>query len=55
MNGTISNHDRASRTWPCLSFFTAGAFLALLAVLHPLKSEFDPSWRVISDYEIGRH
>jgi hypothetical protein len=55
MNGTISNHDRASRTWPCLSFFTAGAFLALLAVLHPLKSEFDPSWRVISEYEIGRH
>jgi Protein of unknown function (DUF998) len=28
--------------------------LALLAGLHALKPEFDPSWRMISKYEIGR-
>ena len=30
-------------------------FLALLVVLHFLKPEFDPSWRMISEYEIGRY
>ncbi|OGC82349.1 MAG: hypothetical protein A2V81_02345 [Candidatus Abawacabacteria bacterium RBG_16_42_10] len=30
------------------------AFLLLLAILHILKPEIDPSWRVISEYEIGR-
>lgn len=29
-------------------------FLVLLSALHILKSEIDPSWRVISEYEIGR-
>ena len=33
--------------------FAAG-FLALLILLHFLKPEFDPSWRMISEYEIGR-
>jgi len=30
-------------------------FLVLLAALHFIKPEFDPSWRVISEYEIGDH
>lgn len=29
-------------------------FLLLLCILHILKPEIDPSWRVISEYEIGR-
>lgn len=29
-------------------------FLALLGVVHVIKPEIDPSWRVISEYEIGR-
>jgi hypothetical protein len=33
----------------------ATAFVAVLALLHVLKSELDPSWRMISEYEIGRH
>ena len=30
-------------------------FLILLTLLHFLKRELDPSWRMISEYEIGRH
>lgn len=30
-------------------------FLLLLILLHFLKRELDPSWRMISEYEIGRH
>jgi hypothetical protein len=37
-----------------LSFAAATAFLILLAALHFIKPEFDPSWRMISEYEIGR-
>jgi len=38
-----------------VSFAAAAAFLALLAALHVLKAELDPSWRVISEYAIGEH
>ena len=44
-----------SRTAACLSFAAAAAFLVLLAVLHLLKPGLDPSWRMVSEYEIGRH
>lgn len=30
-------------------------FLAILFLLHFLEPEFDPSWRMISEYEIGRY
>lgn len=33
----------------------ATGFAGLVAVLHALKPEFDPSWRMVSEYEIGRH
>jgi Protein of unknown function (DUF998) len=36
-----------------LSMATAITFLVLLAALHFIKPELDPSWRVISEYEIG--
>ena len=32
----------------------AVAFLAILFSLHLIKPEFDPSWRLISEYEVGR-
>jgi hypothetical protein len=32
----------------------AGIFLLILVILHFLKPELDPSWRMISEYEIGR-
>src|SRR5215207_3624844 len=31
------------------------AFSLLLVIVHVLKPEIDPSWRMISEYEIGRH
>jgi hypothetical protein len=37
------------------SFVFSGLFLALLVLLHFLKPELDPTWRMISEYEIGHH
>src|SRR5215217_8551622 len=37
-----------------LSFAAAVTFLVLLAALHLIKPGFDPSWRMVSEYEIGR-
>ena len=36
-----------------LSFAAAATFLVLLAALHFIKPELDPSWRVISEYALG--
>jgi hypothetical protein len=33
----------------------AAAFLAILFLLHFLEPEFDPSWRMISEYALGRY
>lgn len=38
-----------------LSFALAAGFLVLLAALHFLEPEFDPSWRLISEYELGEY
>jgi Protein of unknown function (DUF998) len=38
-----------------VSLLAALAFAGLLAVLHFIKPEIDPRWRMISEYEIGRH
>ncbi len=38
-----------------ISTIFASAFLAILFLLHFLKRELDPSWRMISEYEIGRY
>ena len=42
-----------SQTAARLSFVAAATFLVLLAALHFFKPEFDPSWRVISEYALG--
>lgn len=44
-----------SETAARVSFTAAAAFLVLLAALHFIKPEFDPSWNMISQYEIGRY
>ena len=33
----------------------SGVFLALLFLLHVLEPEFDPSWRMISEYALGQY
>lgn len=47
----MSISQRAAR----LSLGASAAFLVLLAVLHFIKPEFDPSWRMVSEYAIGRY
>jgi hypothetical protein len=44
-----------SQTAARLSIAAAATFLILLAALHFIKPELDPSWRVVSEYEIGRY
>ena len=42
-----------SRTAALLSFAGAATFVILLAALHFIKPELEPSWRVISEYALG--
>ena len=42
-----------SRTAALLSFAGAAMFVVLVAALHFIKPGLDPSWRMISEYEIG--
>jgi len=44
-----------SRTAARLSFAGAATFVVLLATLHFIKPELDPSWHFISEYAIGNH
>ncbi|WP_394554755.1 DUF998 domain-containing protein [Agromyces sp. MMS24-JH15] len=32
-----------------------GITVGLIAILHVLEPEYDPSWRMISEYSLGRH
>jgi len=43
----------SSQTAACLSLAAAATFVVLLAALHVIKPELDPSWRFISEYAIG--
>ena len=38
-----------------LSWAAAATSLVLLAALHALSPEFDPSWRMVSEYALGRY
>lgn len=44
-----------SRTLGRIAAGLSAAFLGLLLLLHILEPEFDPSWRMISEYELGRY
>ena len=37
-----------------LSFWAGITFISLLALLHLIKSDTDPSWNFISEYQVGR-
>lgn len=43
----------ASRALAATSAATAGAFVLILVLLHAIEPEFDPSWRFISEYQLG--
>jgi Protein of unknown function (DUF998) len=47
--------SEASRRSARVSMGAAALFLFLLVALHVVKPEVDPSWRMISDYELGRY
>ena len=38
-----------------VAFAATGVFVVLLLLLHVVRSELDPSWHFISEYEIGKH
>src|SRR5262245_18090401 len=38
-----------------VAFASTGTFVVLLLLLHIVKSELDPSWHFISEYEIGKY
>lgn len=38
-----------------LAFVGAVVFLILLVILHGIEREFNPSWRMISEYELGKY
>lgn len=44
-----------SRIAARVSVVTAITFLILLVAMHAIKPELDPSWRMVSEYEIGRY
>lgn len=57
MNTADSLTDTAAGSVPAarVAIAAAGTALLLLASLHVLSPEFDPSWRVVSEYANGRY
>lgn len=37
----------------CVAFFAAGISFTLIALLHALAPQYDPSWRFVSEYAVG--
>jgi hypothetical membrane protein len=52
---SAGNPARISAPAAWLALITTTAALLLLASLHFLSPEFDPSWRMISEYAFGHH
>lgn len=57
MNHTLSTQSATARGGPAarLSLVAAVLFLMVVALLHLIKPELDPSWRMVSEYAIGRY
>lgn len=55
MTLTVKPVNSISQSATRAALTSAALFLVLLASLHILKPEVDPSWRFISEYSIGRH
>jgi hypothetical protein len=47
------DRNKISQNAALLAFTGTAVFLLLLALLHVLEPEFAPSWRMISEYELG--
>lgn len=52
---TTELKSKISQTAAWVSFGAAALFLVLLLLLHFIKPEFNPSWNMISQYEIGNY
>jgi len=50
-HSALGNPRSAAR----LAILLACSFEGILILLHFLEPEFDPTWRMISEYEIGRY
>ena len=57
IQNTVSSHSSLGVTTAAarIAVVLAASFLTILLLLHFLEPEFDPSWRMISEYEIGRY
>ncbi len=38
-----------------IAFYSGLTFLGILSLMHFIEPEFDPSWRMISEYELGKY
>jgi hypothetical protein len=54
MQGMSMAHSNCSTLAARLSLIGAVAVILLLLILHAVKPEFEPSWRFLSEYAIGR-
>src|SRR4029078_12657955 len=52
MNTVIANRSLAAAN---ISLYAAASVFFLLLILHVVKPEFEPSWRFLSEYAIGRN
>jgi hypothetical protein len=52
MNTVIANRSPPAAH---ISLYAAGSVFFLLLILHVVKPEFEPSWRFLSEYAIGRN
>jgi len=52
---TATNGTPLMRTTALITIVGASLFVILLVLLHFLEPEFDPSWRLISEYELGNY
>jgi hypothetical protein len=57
MENTTSTIDKPAISYSAahLSLASGVAAIVLLAALHILSPEFDPSWRMVSEYALGQH
>jgi hypothetical protein len=53
LTSTTSTSSKVTFAW--LAIATSVAVIALLAGLHILSSEFDPAWRMVSEYANGQY
>jgi hypothetical protein len=57
IQNTVISHPSlgVSKLAARLAIVLSATFLTILFLLHFLEPEFDPSWRMISEYEFGRY